>query len=1188
MELKKFFTCAVMCAMVVLCASMAMAQDVVKDQVTCFTTWDDTYFYLAFKVDCPDVQATHNKPNADITGDDSIELFLETDNQHATKITPACFSMAVSAAGGSRFCVGNDKGVLSATPVWTFKYGATVQGTLNNPDDIDMGYTIETAIPWDVLKVNPPSLGNMMSFNVIVHRHGEKNGKFVSLSSRVKTEEDALDPAKWVNLVFAAHSFGVATTSAEKIVSAKYVVHSPLIDGIISDKEWHQNTSFVIDLPMPEGTVYEAKFPVQRMVFAKYTYSYQADPRKAAPVEGITNADGSPALVDFPIKNAGPWFSYDRVQWHKEELADMVSAGINIVLPCYMGDAKSYAGYAAKGLDCMVSALTELKHEGKPYPMVGMFFDADSMTAAYGKKPDMKSDEAKHTFYGMIKSFFDRIPAEYRAVAQAEKPNAGEPSAIIFLYANADELSGFDPSVISYCNDHFKNDFGCPLVWISQTDLALKVKSFDAATELAAAEDKLFDSTCRICTGSVDAGSDLPSSVSKLLNRLDGQTYEKQWSTVLDKNPQWIFCSDWNHFATGDSICASRLYGDQYLNTTREDVKQFRVSRDYSAKFLRYNFPKIIPSKAIAQAEVTIRNVGNSTWRAADGFALGYRWYKNGRFYGESRVRRPIERDVPPGDTIDVPIGIATVNSLGAAIPGGKCELRLEMIRLSDNKWFSALGDQPLMAPVNIGQPEDWDATYITCSAPVMMADGFDYPASIRVRNEGTQVWAKGVTRLGCKLYKITNYTHDGPPEASEEVPIKDVHAVLVNDCKPGEIAQFDFTLNVASTGKKPLESWKQSDPWSYQLRFDIFNGQKWLSELGVKTCNRIVDIFDQDYGPKIVDSDVPAKLMAGQTLEARVVLRNTGAQTWDPKRTKVGYHWYHLDGAELQWDGQTTPIKAAVQPGWPSVVQAKLQAPEYDGQYVLVWDMMVDGQWLSTGPLSRGGDILPIHVEVSHGRLAFADLSKLYDVIACSPDTDRSAGNFDGKGASFPEEFMLPDEDMTNQPQHLFPSGYQIDRASAPDGRISFFYPEKAKGMKNAVACNGQRVDIEPMNYAAVHILCASTNGVATGQVALNYDGSIQMAALTANDWSTPANGAKIGYMANHRHTPAGDDADTRCYLYHYTIKLDSSKKLSSITLPKNPDIKAVAITFERTGIPSQPINVEAAKTATTEFQVM
>jgi len=1174
MERKSSLACVFACILFFLVAATALGQDEVKDQAVCYTTWDENYLYIAFKVDCPDVQGKQAAPNADVTGDDSVSVFVETDNAHSEKITPRCFSMDVSAAGGCRFRAGGDAGVLEPLSVWTFKYGATIQGTLNNSDDVDMGYSVEMAIPWDLMKTQAPRMGNMVSFNVVIRRHGASSSSFISLASRVKTEEDVLDPSKWMNLLFVSYSLGAVMPGGEKVLSARSVVRPPLINGTIQDREWSKNSSFSIELPMQEGFVYEAKYPVQKLVFAPYDYRLQMDPRRQATYTPLAAPDGGLVLQEFPIRSLGPWFSSDRVQWHREELSDMVSSGIDVVLPRYLGDTASRSAYSAKGLDCLVTAIAELKSEGRSYPLVGMLFDVSAMQAVSGGNPPSLNDEgARRVFYGMIRDFFSRIPREFRAWTQTGKPRAGELACIVFL-ENSRAVCDLGPEAVAYVNERFERDFGSSIVWIGDSSAA-GIDGLDGYRVDAGSVSSAGSGIGRIRTVSVSAGHN-DCAISEpdkaaIVSRMGGQTYADAWAKVLLDQPQWVFCDAWNNLLEGSALCATREYGRKYIDATRAHVSKWRGGREFEVQYLRCDVPRVIPSKQFAMAELTLRNAGTSPWSVADGYALSYRWYRSGRFHGESKVRRPLERDIAPGETVALPLGIATVNAQNAPIPEGECELRIELLRQSDGKWLSSLGAQPLIVPITIGGAPEWKATYLTASVPTMLESGRDYQAGVRVRNDGSKTWAKGQVKLGCRLYKVLGCGPDLPEGSVEEVPTKSIRVLLSKDCKPGEIAEFSFALNLTQPDKKPIAAWNTSDPWSYQLGLDLYNGQNWLSEFGSQSVNRAVGIFDADYGVRIADSSVPAKLSAGEVIEAKVVLRNNGARPWDRRRAGVGCHWYHLDGLELQWESDPAALPATLQPGWPAVVTASAKAPEYDGQYVLMWDMNIDGQWVSTLPLSRGGDVLPVFVEVTGGKLAFADLSNLYDVSAASPDTNPTAGDFDGKGGSFPAEHFPPDAPFGESASRMYPSGYKWESQASGDGRISFMYPEKAADKKSAVACNGQKVTVDRGKYAAVHILGASTSGEASGTFSLNYENGAQDANLGMSDWSTgPKHGEKVGCAARHRHTHGGDEPGTRCFLYHYTITLDPSRTLTSITLPSNNAIRVVAVTFERATTPA------------------
>lgn len=1079
--------------LLVLSAVGASAQDVANDQARCFTTWDDAYLYMAVRVDSPDIVATHVKPNESIGGDDGVSVYIETTGNRPESVGPTCARMDVSAAGGAQFLVGTKDGKFEPKTAFVFKFGTSVQGTINNSDDIDMGYQIELAIPWMLMNAQPPTNGSMLGFNVVVHRRG---GDFVSIAPKVKTEADLLSSAKWSKLVLAPFSFVVATTDIEKIISARYVVRAPLINGLISDKEWHASTSFVADLPMPAGTVYEAKFPAQKTVLATYALWSQPGKQSAASWRG-----------DHPIKNFGPWSGAASTQYHKDELSDAVAAGVDVMLAGYGGSAEEV------GLAHLVAAVDELKSEGKPYPRIGLQLP-----------PQVSQDSV----YALIKSFYSRVPVDYRATGQAGKPRNGRMGCVVcsrFVTAGeVEELS-----------TRFEKDFGCPLVFVGGESSAVRVQSVEPLSRV------------------------LQSAVASY-SRMGGKAYDENWAAVYNDKPSWVLCSSWNEVGSRSELCATREYGRKYIDATTANTRRFKGALDYDAQFVRYNVPTIVPAKQFAMAEFEIRNAGNLPWKLADSYAVGYRWYRGGRFYGESKIRRPLDRDVAPGESITVQVGIATVNAAGAAMPDGPCEARIELVRMSDGKWLTSMGDQPLVVPITVGQTPAWAASWITGHAPAMIAAGQNYGVRVRVRNDGSQPWPKGVCKLGCALTKV-----DGATGAVGSVPIKPISAFLAKDCKPGEIGEFGIDLNLIGADKKAIPAWKPGDSWTYQVVFDIYNGQKWLSELGTPQLKQSIAVFENDYGARVVDCGLGAKVDAGKTLDTKVVVRNIGRQMWDKKRVKLGYHWYHLDGAEMLWDGATTPIPSNVMPGMPLVMTAKVTTPKYDGQYVLVWDMQIDGVWQSTQPLTRGGCTLPVFVEVTGGRLGFADLAALYDTCSSSPDSDPSAGDFDGKGSGFPAEFMPPDASVSDEASRVYPTGYQINRDPQPDGRISFYYPGKAPGAKNAIACDAQKVTVDQGQYRVLHILGASSDGDALGDITLNYSGGDQTAKLQMSDWTAkPKFGEKIGIEAGFRRNKDGVDP-IPVRLFDYTIPLDPAKTLASVTLPKNAKMKVVAVTLEK-----------------------
>lgn len=1137
-----------------------------EGKITCYTTWDDNYFYAAFQVDDPDITGTNTKPHSNPWEDDSVEIFLETDNKHASGRSKATFSMAVSAAGGSAFTVGTGDGPPERKNIMSFKYAVTTDGSIGNSEDLDVGYAVEMALPWFELGVNPPTPGTMMSFNVIVRMRGDSD-RFVSLSDLVKTDADIQDASKWSNIVFTGPVFGAATLSLEKIVSARYVARMPLVDGQIRLNEYNKNTSFQFPLPIeaPKRSLHQ----LQKMLLTYYFYWYQGDPRKAAPFSHVRAQDGRSELTDQPVRSPGPWFSYDRIEWHKEELTDIKRAGIDIILPVYWGDPVNHAWFAAKGLDCMVEALRELKAEKKPYPLVGMFFDTTAMALAYGAKPDLRNEEVKRTFYGMIHDFFDRVPEEFRAQVQMGDERAARPCCIIDLYTSG-YFSDLDSSFVAYACERFAKDFDANILWMGARDFKDKVPALDAYCSYGAGLGFGYDDSAKIRIAAVGAGYDDSAVLGRetpIRPRDAGDTYRSDWSKALEKRPNWIMLDGWNELHEGSEVCGSREYGFTFVDATAVQSLKFRGAKDYGAKYLWHNLPRTAMAGRFYQADILIQNDGTRPWLASEGYALGYRWYKDGSLAAETGVKRPIQEDILPGHAGKITIGVATVKEGGEQLPEGDYEVRFEMVRLADNKWFSSFGVEGFSVPVHVGKPEHEQARYLTIDGPVMLRTAMDYTYRVRVRNDGAETWPAAAMALGCRLYRVSNYVHGGPPDSEQEVPVIPTRVSLPKDLAPGEAAEVEVKVNLKDADGKPIPVWRQSDPWSYQLRFDLWDGKRWMSEAGFTAGRQTVDVFDSDYGANIIACDVPDVLDAGKAYQVKLVVRNGGPDTWQPGRHSFGYHWYYLDGIEAVWDGEKTPIKAQIKPGEPAAVIAKLTAPPYDGRYILAWDFADKDRWASTSEISRGKDLLVKEVTVQNGKLVLVDLSKLFDTVASSPDRNRSSGDFDGAGRSFPAEFMPPDVGL-GKPNDVYPCGYlwKAERSGMEClRRISFRYAPKAAGDKNAIVCAGQTVSVPKARYAVLHVLAAATQADQEAEFGLRYDTSVEPAKITISSWTDePAHGEDAAFVGLHRHSASGDERSHKCFLFHYAIPVDPNRPLASVVLPKNDKVRVLAITVE------------------------
>jgi hypothetical protein len=132
--------------------------------------WDDTYFFVAARLEEPDVWATLTEHDAVIWQDDDFEVFIDPDGD-----THEYYELEINALGTvfDLFLVKPYRDGGPAVHYWDIdglKKAVSVEGTLNDPSDRDTGWEVELAIPWKVLAecancAAPPSEGDIWRIN---------------------------------------------------------------------------------------------------------------------------------------------------------------------------------------------------------------------------------------------------------------------------------------------------------------------------------------------------------------------------------------------------------------------------------------------------------------------------------------------------------------------------------------------------------------------------------------------------------------------------------------------------------------------------------------------------------------------------------------------------------------------------------------------------------------------------------------------------------------------------------------------------------------------------------------------------------------------------------------------------------------------------------------------------------------
>jgi len=147
--------------------------------------WDDQYFYIGAEMDEPHVWGTLTKRDSVIFHDNDFEVFIDPngDRDEYYELEINALNTAWDLFLPKPYMDGG-----KAQDSWDInglETAVKVTGTLNDPSDVDKGWSVEMAIPWKALaayahKPAPPGDGDQwrVNFSRVEWRHEIVDGKY--------------------------------------------------------------------------------------------------------------------------------------------------------------------------------------------------------------------------------------------------------------------------------------------------------------------------------------------------------------------------------------------------------------------------------------------------------------------------------------------------------------------------------------------------------------------------------------------------------------------------------------------------------------------------------------------------------------------------------------------------------------------------------------------------------------------------------------------------------------------------------------------------------------------------------------------------------------------------------------------------------------------------------------------------
>lgn len=201
--------------------------------------WDDQNLYIAAELEEPHVQASLTKHDSYIFHDDNdFEVFLNPSGDshlyaelemNALNTTWDLLLTKPYKAGGH---------ALDAWEITGLKTAVRVNGTLNNPQDTDQGWTIEIAWPWKGLKelgALPPMDGEQwrINFSRVEWEFQVVDGKYRRVADKpeqnwVWSPQGIINmhaPERWGYVQFSTATPGTATFKPDETGPARQLLH---------------------------------------------------------------------------------------------------------------------------------------------------------------------------------------------------------------------------------------------------------------------------------------------------------------------------------------------------------------------------------------------------------------------------------------------------------------------------------------------------------------------------------------------------------------------------------------------------------------------------------------------------------------------------------------------------------------------------------------------------------------------------------------------------------------------------------------------------------------------------------------------------------------------------------------------------------------------------------------------------
>ncbi|MEK6963010.1 MAG: CARDB domain-containing protein [Nanoarchaeota archaeon] len=364
------------------------------------------------------------------------------------------------------------------------------------------------------------------------------------------------------------------------------------------------------------------------------------------------------------------------VAWFEKQVKDMVSAGVDVILPVYRGFPSALHAdnaWANQGIMNLVSALQKVRGTGVSVPKIGLFFD----TKIFASNPygvieipgctGVQNAGMNKYVWGIYRDFWSMVPPDLRAQLQLSTGTAN--ILVVSPKKNAQGKPLVLPTAGVFGPMFFGGEGDYDFV---DTDWALAPNQFNGelTTYGAALNGPQFTTTVAQLGPGFD-NSNSKGAAPMLKDRENGAFYVGAWAALLaDPNVRnRVILETWNNDYEGSELDETAEYGRKFITLTRAFVDKWKGAKDDAV--ITAKIPGTMNVGSSYTLMITVQNSGTTSWSKE----LGYKLAVLESNWGVSRVDLDYSESIAPGSSKTFTFSVVAPST------AGKYPLTVQMVQ---------------------------------------------------------------------------------------------------------------------------------------------------------------------------------------------------------------------------------------------------------------------------------------------------------------------------------------------------------------------------------------------------------------------------------------------------------------------------------------------------------------------------